>query len=64
MTKPDRITRMHACPHCKVRGEIHQYDLDESIEYHCLQCDACWLQFEDELIPMETGTEQAPHYAD
>ena len=65
MIKPDRITRMHMCPYCKVRAEICQYDGDECIEHHCTLCDACWIQFEDgERISLETGTEQAEYYGD
>ena len=44
-TECDRMTLMHACPYCKVRARINQYDMDESIEHHCTNCDEVWLQW-------------------
>ena len=53
MSKPDRITRMHRCPYCEQRTEIHQYDMDDSIEHHCTRCDMVWLIWTDgEYTPL------------
>lgn len=62
---PDRITLMHACPYCKERGEIRQYDIDDSVEHHCQQCDICWLQWPDgERVALETATEMMDFFGD
>lgn len=43
---PDRTT----CCRCRMCGTVtlqHMWEMDDSWEFHCLTCDAAWLEFND-----------------